>query len=430
MRITVPEIDCSEGFTNKNDLFERKKLSKRLENIIENSDDENLVIAINDIWGNGKTTFLKMWEAELKENDKFQVVYFDAFKNDFQTDPFIAIASHIYSIIEDNSKKQKYLEATKRAANVLFKASIKFGISALTLGAVKGTEVENLGDSLKDAVSEPIDNYLENKITQLENENNSIEHFKHVLSETGKEKKVIFIIDELDRARPNYSLELLEKIKHVFNTTNIYFILSFDKEQFKHVIRKNYGDIDADIYLNKFVHLWFSLPKEESTYTQRPTMKKYLEYINRTILERDDRLKTSIVILTTLLRINNFSLRDAERCFSLLLVATAQEENSYRWEYQVGFAIIAFLKLKNESIIKKIYTKTITKDEILKELGINETITKSTAHIIMAINTELLSDDDYSKALEENKNTVFGADYGDRPQTLTFAIERMYDITL
>ncbi|MGM8790979.1 hypothetical protein ACS6K7_07015 [Enterobacter chuandaensis] len=25
-------------------------------------------------------------------------------------------------------------------------------------------------------------------------------------------------MDELDRARPNYSLELLERIKHVFNT--------------------------------------------------------------------------------------------------------------------------------------------------------------------------------------------------------------------
>lgn len=50
MRLTVPEIDCSEGFTTENDIFNRKKFSTQLENIIANSDDENLVIALNEKW--------------------------------------------------------------------------------------------------------------------------------------------------------------------------------------------------------------------------------------------------------------------------------------------------------------------------------------------------------------------------------------------
>ncbi|MFH2656639.1 P-loop NTPase fold protein, partial [Klebsiella pneumoniae] len=75
MRLTVPEIDCSEGFTPENDIFNRKQFSIQLENIIENSDDDNLVIALNDKWGNGKTTFLKMWEAEIaKEGANKQVI--------------------------------------------------------------------------------------------------------------------------------------------------------------------------------------------------------------------------------------------------------------------------------------------------------------------------------------------------------------------
>lgn len=125
MRLTVPEIDCSEGFTPENDIFNRKQFSIQLENIIENSDDDNLVIALNDKWGNGKTTFLKMWEAEIAKSNNLSVVYFDAFQNDFQTDPFIAIASHIYAKIDDEDAKKKYLAATKKSSICTIKNDTK-----------------------------------------------------------------------------------------------------------------------------------------------------------------------------------------------------------------------------------------------------------------------------------------------------------------
>ncbi|WP_409049648.1 P-loop NTPase fold protein [Serratia sp. BIGb0234] len=75
----------------------------------------------------------------------------------------------------------------------------------------------------------------------------------------------MFIIDELDRARPDFSLEILEKIKHVFSTNNFVFILSMNREQFQKVIVKRYGDIDARLYLSKFIHHWFTLPKEPNS---------------------------------------------------------------------------------------------------------------------------------------------------------------------
>lgn len=66
MRLTVPAIDCSEGFTQENDLFNREQFAANLEKLIEISEDENLVIAINDKWGNGKTTFLKCGKVKYK----------------------------------------------------------------------------------------------------------------------------------------------------------------------------------------------------------------------------------------------------------------------------------------------------------------------------------------------------------------------------
>lgn len=428
MRLTVPEIDCSEGFTTENDIFNRKRFSVQLENIIAHSDDENLVIALNEKWGNGKTTFLKMWEAEIIKNGNFNVVYFDAFQNDFQSDPFIAIASHIYSKIDDKELKDKYLSATKKVASVLLKTSLKIGISTLTLGAVKGSELESFGDDISSAINDPLEKYIEEKITQLDKENNTLEHFRSTLSDIAAEKKLIFIIDELDRARPNYSLELLERVKHVFNTKNIYFILSTDKDQFIKIIQKTYGSIDASMYLNKFIHLWVSLPKNDNAAMQSYTLLKYLNYINKKILSRDIELKPSLDALSYLLRINNFSLRDAERCYSLLLLCNTNFDNGLRWEYQIGVAIAVFLKLKDESLLIKIKERTITKNHVMEELGVSALPEDDNYHILLALNTEYLTHEGYAKAISENDQMVFRDSFGRQPLTISHAIDLIYNI--
>ncbi|KAK6053935.1 P-loop domain protein, KAP family [Cooperia oncophora] len=309
-----------------------------------------------------------MWEAEIIKNGNFNVVYFDAFQNDFQSDPFIAIASHIYSKIDDNELKDKYLSATKKVASVLLKTSLKIGISTLTLGAVKGSELESFGDDISSAINDPLEKYIEEKITQLDKENNTLEHFRSTLSDIATEKKLIFIIDELDRARPNYSLELLERVKHVFNTKNIYFILSTDKDQFIKIIQKTYGPIDASI------------------------------------------------------------LRDAERCYSLLLLCNTNFDNGLRWEYQIGVAIAVFLKLKDESLLIKIKERTITKNHVMEELGVSALPEDDNYHILLALNTEYLTHEGYAKAISENDQMVFRDSFGRQPLTISHAIDLIYNI--
>ena len=63
-------------------------------------------------------------EAEIIKDGKFNVVYFDAFQNDFQSDPFIAIASHIYAKIDNEKLKEKYL-CHQKVASVLLKHLLK-----------------------------------------------------------------------------------------------------------------------------------------------------------------------------------------------------------------------------------------------------------------------------------------------------------------
>lgn len=66
----------------------------------------------------------------------------------------------------------------------------------------------------------------------------------------------MFIIDELDRCRPRYAVEVLEQIKHLFSVPGIVFVLSIDKVQLGNAIRGFYGSdlIDADEYYKNQIY--------------------------------------------------------------------------------------------------------------------------------------------------------------------------------
>jgi len=68
------------------------------------------------------------------------------------------------------------------------------------------------------------------------------------------QKPLIFFIDELDRCRPDYALQLLEKAKHLFNIDGIIFILALDRDQIGHSLKSIYGEgLDVDGYLRRRV---------------------------------------------------------------------------------------------------------------------------------------------------------------------------------
>ena len=78
-------------------------------------------------------------------------------------------------------------------------------------------------------------------------------------------QKLVIFIDELDRCKPSYALEMLERIKHYFDDDRIIFIVSVNKEQLTHTISNYYGNgFDSTGYLNKFFDINAYVPPVES----------------------------------------------------------------------------------------------------------------------------------------------------------------------
>ena len=66
---------------------------------------------------------------------------------------------------------------------------------------------------------------------------------------------IIFVVDELDRCLPEYTIKVLERLHHLFDgISNVQVLLSIDIAQLKHVVRQIFGDeTDVKNYLRKFI---------------------------------------------------------------------------------------------------------------------------------------------------------------------------------
>ena len=85
-----------------------------------------------------------------------------------------------------------------------------------------------------------------------------------LLSEQGN--RLVIFIDELDRCKPSYAVQLLERIKHYFSNDRITFVFSVNVEELQHTVRRYYGDgFDASRYLDRFFDYRMALPPANMT---------------------------------------------------------------------------------------------------------------------------------------------------------------------
>lgn len=260
------EINQEEPFANCK--LGRKKHAEILTKIVSTYSN-GFVLAINNEWGTGKTTFVKMWKQHLK-NEGFQTLYFNAWENDFDTNPLVPLISEIKTLIKTNDKKS-YKELLKKGA-VLTKNLIPALVKAFAEKHIDSkTIVEFIENSAKAATD-----IFESEINQYASKKQGLLEFRLELEKfiqnNNNNKPVIYFIDELDRCRPNYSVEVLEQLKHFFSVKGIVFILSIDKEQLGNAVKGLYGSekINSEEYLRRFIDLEYRIPepsaKEISTY--------------------------------------------------------------------------------------------------------------------------------------------------------------------
>ena len=287
----------------KDDLLKRNKDLVYFYDLLS-AQETSGSIALDGRWGSGKTFFIKQTEMLINaqnkmsnmDNDKRNsiinavykkkrmedipekfdlAIYYDAWENDNDTDPIISLVYEItkqLGITYDFSEKKDM-----------------FQLAGSILELFTGRNIEAVIRSLKS----------DNPFIELEKEKNlekNIEDFfTEILVERGN--RLIIFVDELDRCKPSYAVQLLERVKHYLCDDRISFVFAVNLEELQHTIKHFYGEtFDACRYLDRFFNMRISLPPAdksrfyqsiglESGYVLEDVCKRIIETYNMELRE-------------------------------------------------------------------------------------------------------------------------------------------------
>lgn len=291
LRIRPKEFIAEPSDPFKNDVLGREEQVKAFCSILANIETP-AVVSVDARWGTGKTAFMKMCSAWIRSayfaSQNVAVAEFNAWKEGYTRSAIKDIVAAVTNQIPGAD------DAQQRIAEIQRRELIK-----LASGGLVTDEVFEIG----------------------EGPNAQVERFQghlRAFANAGGGRLVVFV-DELDRCPPDYAMEILECLRHLFDTEGVLVVLAVNQQALNEAVQSLHGlEEEAGRYSRKFVDqtIWLPVPDE-------PTTKEFLRHLwtETGLADRfGDRDYTNL-IFETLLQRSDRSLRTLEQ--TAYRVATA-----------------------------------------------------------------------------------------------------------
>lgn len=291
------EIEVPEADPFDEDILERRPSTELLTQLLRRTATP-LVLGIDSAWGTGKTTFVRIWKQHLA-NEGFSTLYFNAWETDYVAEPLIALVGELDEVRGRRGARQS--RRVKELAGQIARRGLPIATRLATGGLLTLPSEE-----LEKGIAELFEGVVEQRIEEYDQQKKELKKFREALrdlvSKISSDLPLVFFIDELDRCRPTFAVELLERVKHLFEVPGIVFVLSMHRAQLAHSLKAVYGtEFDAEGYLGRFLDLTYALP--------RPSEDRYPRFLFSRFPVRP--FESTLQFLMQYL---DFSLRDQERC--------------------------------------------------------------------------------------------------------------------
>ena len=278
----------------KFDLLNNEAIAKTVVNLIKESNNQPISIGIHGDWGAGKSSILEMIEDLFNHTDKddgkkYCCIRFNGWKHQGFEDSKIALMS---AIVSELTAKENLQETAKEILGKLWK-NINWMTVAKTagktaLGIATGTApiavLSSVRDMLKSTVTtqegianaiDVIGGYLkESKITEDTSSNTEFtefhKNFKELL-EKANIKKLVVLIDDLDRCLQDVAINTLEAVRLFMFTGETAFVVAADESMIRYAVKKHFPDVVdenkynvgiefSNKYLEKLIQVPFRIP--------------------------------------------------------------------------------------------------------------------------------------------------------------------------
>lgn len=366
--------------TFEEDLLGLVDFAKRLEQFITIEHEYvegSLVLALTSKYGSGKTTFLEMWKKSLESKDESRnrplVISLNAWESDYYGDPLFAIISALIECLQDNNKSVKGLVdaaknfgwfATAIGNQIVHKVTGIDVVAAGTLAEKKEGERDQSNQTMPDSFSI----YQERK-SAMESLKREIKSFV-----AASEPRVLFLVDELDRCKPDYAIVYLETIKHIFDIKGAVFLIAADRQQLENSAKSAFGpNLDFEEYYRKFVHREIALPQISNDGYQKMA-STYASYY----LEREGSRYCSMNLehyrikdISNLISVLKLTPRQIQEVFRLLghMFATSEDKKGrLLWCLAVGTILMAVLKVGDPKMFHLLGTQELNSKNVVEYL--------------------------------------------------------------
>lgn len=369
--------------TFADDFLERETYADFLIKVVRKgqSDEGSFTLAIDAKYGSGKTWFLKMLEHKINtecisDDIPLVAVRYDAWKYDYFDDP-------LAPLVEQIMKSEAFIDETavRNAKSALGKAAA--GVKALAKsdwsemmedgpGWAKGVAI---GLEAMDAIrsGEPA---ASGDVRGLRRYQSALDDLQKALDKVARpnsavNSRLLVIVDELDRCRPDFAIRTLEVTKHLLTSESVVFLYAVDMEQLGRAAEMLYGaGMDHQSYLLKFFHYVSVLPSFGKTDYLLHKLSRFLDayYCNPILSEMNYRG-----------RIGQQSYRDIDRIVSAFKLM----EELFLQEYMNPNAHLLYFYL--------LYLKYVNRDafnRLVSNIPDRETMDKGNE---MSVDNKLLS---------------------------------------
>ena len=250
---SVMESELDEDLVGIGDLL------NLVQSLVEDQGTSQQIVCVNGEWGVGKSFFLTHLRKQLQDNG-FKVAFVNAWENDLLRDPLPCLIEEISEVFP--KAPPVTLHGLKEAGLAVARTALPHALRALAPG---------VGEALAATMGDTMQQKLEEQTSAkkcLDTFRTSLSAFAADVKEKTKQRLVV-IVDELDRCRPDFSLRLLETLKHMFAEPDIAFVVGVHREQLAESTRAVYGPkFDGERYLDRFFNLELKLPRSYQSFIE------------------------------------------------------------------------------------------------------------------------------------------------------------------
>ncbi len=340
---------------DERDEFKRKSIAEKLIFLLQ-ADIDISPMVIDGSWGTGKTEFCHKLINLMDSNDTHHLIYIDAFKADHADEPLMTVLAEVINVLPDDDSKESFIKKTLPAVRYGLKTITKAGVAHLLRQDVADI-ADDFDKEIQKAADKTIDATVQSILKDHVKADKNLKALQNALAEIAATKPIILFIDELDRCRPKFSVDMLEIIKHTFDVEGVSFVLITNIKQLKASINHCYGHaVNAQRYLDKFIKFRFELSSLSERNINSPVLAARKHFFTLAQEKRclpDDCLKNPVFgkAIEHLIKYLSLSLREVETLILHIQIAQTLSNSErfierqyvgYTWLRLIGVMLVCF----------------------------------------------------------------------------------------